>query len=253
MRVAAIILARMGSTRLSHKVLREIVGIPIIGHVIERTRRFPEVADGCGVTLAIPTSEENDVLDSIGENYGVRVVRGDEDNVLSRLILAVRESEADVCYRVTADNPLIDPGVAKATWIAFIDEVWDYAVMEDTPLGTTAEIMTLDALERAQKLAVTPRLKEHPTLAMYENSDKFKMRLVAPPARWRHPKLRFTVDTESDLSLVEHILFELGIDATLDAIIPYLDKHPKLADINSSVEQQGWETLKDRKNAIGTS
>lgn len=253
MKVVAVILARMGSTRLKEKVLREILGIPILGHVIERTKKFPEVADGCGVTMATPVSAQNDELDYLGDSYGIKVVRGDEDDVLSRLILAVRESGADICYRVTADNPLIDPGVARATWDAFVDSGWDYAVMEDTPLGTTAEIVTLDALERAQKLAKTPRLREHPTLALYENPGKFRMRLVAAPVKWQHPDWRFTVDTETDLALVENIFLELGVDATLDAIVPYLEKHPGLAYSNSSIEQQGWDSLKERKNIIGKS
>lgn len=137
------------------------------------------------------------------------------------------------------------------TWDAFIDGSWDYAVMEDTPLGTTAEIVTLDALLRAKDLAVTERLKEHPTLALYENADKFKMRLVAPPGKWRHPELRFTVDTELDLTVVERIFLELGVDATLDTIVPFIEQHPEIATMNSSVEQQNWASLKERKNAIG--
>jgi spore coat polysaccharide biosynthesis protein SpsF len=250
MKVAAIILARMGSTRLRTKVLREIAGIPTIAHVIRRASIFPHVSER-GVTLAIPDSSENDHLETIGLGYGVRVVRGDEDDVLDRFILAARKSVADIVYRITADNPLIDPGVVGATWDAFEEGSWDYAVMEDTPLGTTAEIVTLDALLRAKDLAVTERLKEHPTLALYENSDKFKMRLVAPPEKWKHPEWRFTVDTELDLQVVERIYQELGVDADLDTIAPFIKLHPEIALMNSSIEQQNWASLKERKNAIG--
>jgi spore coat polysaccharide biosynthesis protein SpsF (cytidylyltransferase family) len=77
------------------------------------------------------------------------------------------------------------------------------------------------------------------------------MRLVSPPKRWQRPDLRLTVDTEADLALVEHILVELGLDANLDHTIPYLESHPETARMNSSVEQQGWAELKDRKERIG--
>jgi spore coat polysaccharide biosynthesis protein SpsF len=252
MKYAAIILARMGSTRLSMKVLRPVCGRPMLAHVINRAGKFPEIEPG-SVALAIPVGPENDELAEFGGSMGVRVVRGDEDDVLSRFLLAAHELEADVVYRITADNPLLDPGVAEATYRAFSDGVWDYAVMENTPLGTTAEIVTVDALERATKLAVSPRLKEHPTLAFYENSGIFKMRLIQAPPKWAHPEWRFTVDTELDLKLVERILTDLGEDAGLDAIVPWLERNPDIARMNESVAQSGWGDLKEMKNAIGTS
>lgn len=252
MKYASIILARMGSTRLSMKVLRPVLGKPMLAHVINRAARLPEIEPGY-VALAIPLSHENDGLVEFGKSMGVRVVRGDEDDVLSRFLLAAHELKADVVYRITADNPLMDPGVVEEIYRAFSDGVWDYAVMENTPLGTTAEIVTVDSLERATRLAVSPRLKEHPTLALYENSRLFKMRLVQAPEKWAHPELRFTVDTELDLKLVERILTDLGEDASLDAIIPYLERNPGIARMNESVPQSGWGDLKEMKDAIGTS
>jgi spore coat polysaccharide biosynthesis protein SpsF len=252
-KVAAVILSRMGSTRLFRKAVRPIAGLPMIAHVIMRAKEFPRVRESCGVVLAIPVGAENDELQEIGEHEKVKVVRGDEDDVLSRFLLAAHEVGAEVVYRVTGDNPLVDPGVISATWEVFLEGHWDYAVMEDTPLGTTAEIVTVEALERAQTLATTPALKEHPTLALYENRDKFRMRLVAPPDEWRHPEWRFTVDTDLDAWLVERLLYQLGEDAGIDDIVAYLQRHPEVARVNASVEQQGWKDLKDRKDEIARS
>ena len=249
MKVAAVILARMGSTRLERKVLRELCGMPLVAHVIKRACAFPGL-DGEVPILAIPRSSENDELEDVGRRCGARVFRGDENNVLERLLLAAVEKGADVVYRVTADNPLVDPGVASLTWEAFIDGEWDYAVMEGVPLGTTCEIVTTKALSEAQKFAVTPHLKEHPTLALYENSRLFKMKLVNPPSRWAHPEWRLTVDTEQDFKLVERIMGEVGIDATLDEIVPFLESNPELVEMNLSVEQRGWDELQARKRAI---
>jgi spore coat polysaccharide biosynthesis protein SpsF (cytidylyltransferase family) len=111
--------------------------------------------------------------------------------------------------------------------------------------------MTMDSLRRAYEIAETDRLREHPTLAFYENPEKFKMRLIPAPEKWNRPQWRFTVDTETDLKLVESILQNLGIDATLDRIVPFLDSNSAIAGMNSDVAQAGWRTLKEQKDRIG--
>lgn len=252
--IAAVITARMGSTRLARKATLDLAGRPIISHVIDRVKKFRNFLSDVtqfAVVLAIPNTDENDGLEKIGHKHGIEVFRGDEDDVLSRTILAAESVSGNVVFRITGDNPLVDPGVVSKTWEGFLDGDWDYAVMEDTPLGTTAEIISLDALARASKIADTPELREHPTLALYRNPDKFRMRLIPPPENWKHPEWRFTIDTESDLRFVERIVTDLGGDATLDEIVPYLETHPEIAEINSGVSQSGWKNLKECKDAIG--
>ena len=251
MRPVAVITARMASTRLDRKVLREVGGLPMVAHPIRRASAFPGVVDGGGVVLAIPESEENDELVSIGEEFGAKVVRGDEDDVLGRILHCAETVGADVLYRVTGDNPLVDPGVMRATWTAFVDGVWDYTAMDDTPLGTTGELVSVDALKRARELATTQRLKEHPTLPIYENPERFRIRLLPAPDKWKRPDWRFTVDTESDLEVVERIFTELGVNATLDTIVPFLDDRPEITAINTDVAQDGWKSLKRQKDHIG--
>ncbi len=252
--IAAVITARLGSTRLDKKVTLDLAGQPLVSHVIERVKDFQERLSGTQryeVVLAIPSGKKEDPLEEIGKRWGVKVFKGDEENVLSRVILAAESVRAGIVFRITGDNPLIDPGVVTETWLGFLDGEWDYAVMEDTPLGTTAEIVTLDALKRADLMATTTRTREHPTLALYENPDLFRMRLITPPDKWKRPDWRFTVDTEQDLQLVEQIILNLGKDATLERIIPWLELHPEVVKTNSEISQDGWGSLKDCKDAIG--
>ena len=253
-KIAAVITARMGSTRLANKALVEVAGQPLTSHVIERAKNFRDFlgnVEKYEVILAIPEGEKENELEETGRACGIAVFRGDEDDVLSRVILAAESVGADIIFRITGDNPLIDPGVVSETWHGFLDGDWDYAVMEDTPLGTTAEIVTLDALKRAESLADNIELREHPTLALYRNTDKFRLRLIAPPDSWKHTEWRFTVDTEEDLRFIEHIITELGKNATLEEIVPYLESNPEIAGMNSEIKQDGWNNLKEYKDAIG--
>ncbi len=251
--IAVVITARIASTRLASKVTRILGGRPMLGHVINRALDFPVIDSPERIVLAVPDSEENMVVAQIGTDYGVKVFRGDEDDVLGRIIGAANLVGAENIYRVTGDNPFIDPGVVRITWDGFNSGEWDYSVMEDTPLGTTAEIVTVDALKRAENIASETGLKkyrEHPTLALYENSDRFRMNLIPSPEQWRGQEYRFTVDTEIDFNLVEKIMNDLGEDATLDEIMPYLEKHPDVAGMNSDVVQDGWTDLKKCKDLI---
>ena len=251
MKTAAIIAARMGSTRLDRKAVLTLAGHPVVAHAIMRSKKFPGVSEEEGVVLAIPEGEKENELAEMGVEYGATVFRGDEDDVLSRVLLAAEAVDADVIWRVTGDNPLVDLGVVKATWDGFMSGEWDYAAMDDTPLGTTAELLTVDALRRAGEIADIPRLREHPTLAMYENSELFRMLLIPSPEKWRRPQWRLTIDGESDFRVVEKIMTELGIGAGLDEIVAYLDAHPEVALMNADVAQKDWEKLKERKDAIG--
>ena len=254
MRVAAVIQARTESVRLSRKVLRELAGIPMFAHAVRRAAGFPGVAGSDRVVLAIPDGSQDDRLALEGKKYGARVFRGSENDVLSRIIEACESVDADAVYRVTADNPLVDPGVVKETWEGFIQNGEggsDYCAMGDTPLGTTVELVTLDALRRGQELAVSDRLREHPTLPLYENPDRFNMRLLPSPEKWKRPAWRFTVDAEPDWKLVEIVFEKLGVEATLDEIVPFLDANPEIAGMNAGIEQDGWDSLKKRKDEIG--
>jgi len=253
MRVKAVIAARMGSTRLERKMLRDLHGIPLLGHSVRRALWLPEITETEDIVLAIPESPENDVLAEFGHMLDLNVFRGSEENVLSRIIGAADIVNADVIYRITPDNPLIDPGVVTETFREFNSGVWDYAAMEDTPLGTAAEIVRVSALKEAQNLAAesgNEKFLEHPTLALYDNSDLFRMKLIPCPEKWQRPGWRFTVDTEADFSFVKSIMDELGIDATLDTIVPFIDSNPELLEINAGISQKGWDSLKERKDSI---
>src|SRR6202008_169660 len=62
MRAIAIIPARLGSTRLPRKVLREIAGRPMLAWVYEAARSSPLVAD------VIVATDSQDVIDACQRN-----------------------------------------------------------------------------------------------------------------------------------------------------------------------------------------
>ncbi len=83
--VAAIIQARMGSSRMPGKVLLAIAGKPVLWHIIHRLRKCTTID-----TIAIATSSSpvDDPIVEFSRGEQIECIRGSEDNVLERYVLA---------------------------------------------------------------------------------------------------------------------------------------------------------------------
>ena len=205
MNTAAIIQARMGSDRLPGKVLMDIAGKPMIDRVVERVQRC-ETIDG--VIVATSTNPNNDQLAEHCRSLGVKVVRGSEEDVLSRYALAAEKFQCQNVVRITSDCPLIDPQIVDLV----ADEVCQNPGVQYAcnffpqrlfPRGLDAEAFTGQVLRQINSEATDPRHREHVTLKIYEQASRFNIASVSN--RLDHSHLRWTVDTEDDLQLVRKI------------------------------------------------
>src|SRR5262245_46570335 len=108
MRTIAIVQARMGSTRLPGKVLRDLCGATMLAQCVSRLQRARSLDE---VVIATSYGPEDDAVVDEGHRIGVRVHRGSAHDVLARYHGAARITDADAIVRVTSDCPLIDPEV----------------------------------------------------------------------------------------------------------------------------------------------
>jgi spore coat polysaccharide biosynthesis protein SpsF len=102
-KVAAIVQARMGSTRLPGKSLMLLAGTPLVGRVIERIRSATKIDK---LILAIPDDIENDPLETLGKSYGVQIFRGSEIDLVDRYYNAAKNLSCKYVLRIPADNPV---------------------------------------------------------------------------------------------------------------------------------------------------
>jgi spore coat polysaccharide biosynthesis protein SpsF (cytidylyltransferase family) len=243
---SAIVQARMGAKRLPGKVLLKIGEKPILEHVICRIKQcHPQQ-----IILAIPDNFDDDPLAAWAELSNIRFVRGSEDDVLARFNKAVLLTDSDILIRVTADNPFVDPEIATRTISELQKQNADFAVMENTPLGTTVEAFTRPAFDRILKLAKTKDEHEHITLAVWNNPDKFRILQIQPSPHHVCEGLRLTIDTKKDLELARLIHRALAGDirtVTLRDIVQYTRHNPLVTRVNGDVEQHMGEWLKEKK------
>lgn len=242
MKTAAIIQARMGSERLPGKVLMDIAGKPMIDHVVERAKRCESVD---GVIVATSTSPDDDRLADHCRQIGVNVVRGSEQDVLSRYALAAEKFCCQTVVRITSDCPLIDPEIVDQVVYEVsrnpgVQYACNFFPQRLYPRGLDVEALTSQVLQQLNKEATDPRHREHVTLKIYENAFRFNIASVSN--RLDHSHLRWTVDTESDLKLVrkicEHFAQRDTDDFGYSEIMRVLTKNWHWCEINREVLQK---------------
>lgn len=238
MRVAAVVQARMGSTRLPGKVLRPLAGRPVLSWVLRAAAE-----SGCLDELVVATTRlpEDDAVEDLAREAGARVVRGPADDVLARYLLALDAHPADAVVRLTADCPLLDPTLLRmvvSAWRAAPDAA-DYVATtlhRTLPRGLDVELVTAEALRRAGREAVAHD-RAHVTSYVWGRPDLFRLcgLVVSPGAA----DLRVTLDTHEDAALLDAVADGLG-DRPPEwrSLVEFLRARPDLVALNAGVEQK---------------
>jgi len=237
-KVLAIIQARLESTRLKGKVLKEVIGKPLLWYIVNRLQDSVELSD---IILAIPNSKPNNKLEDFAREVEIKCFRGSEEDVLSRYYNAASAFGGDLIVRITADNPLIDPRLIDSTILSHLSTQADYTYSRGFPLGLNSEVINFIALERAFKEASQDCEREHVTPYLYQNPNLFKINIIEAIGKLKRPELRFTVDTEEDLALIREIYRQLYHDKQLfcaEDVIDLLDRYPEMLAINSHIKQK---------------
>jgi 3-deoxy-manno-octulosonate cytidylyltransferase (CMP-KDO synthetase) len=104
MRAIAIIPARLASTRLPRKVLREIAGKPMLAHVVEAARRCPQLSD------VIVATDSDEVLALCNQNgWRAEMTSSAHRSGTDRVWEVAQRIAADVYVNVQGDEPLARP------------------------------------------------------------------------------------------------------------------------------------------------
>ena len=233
--ILAIVQARMSASRLPGKVMKKILGKPIIGYLLDRLKASKRIDK---IILATSTNQENDELVSYVQGLGFDVWRGSEEDVLGRFFFAAKKYAADTVVRITGDCPLIDVKICDRLVDEFIKHQVDYAFLSPGfAEGLDCEVLKATALEKCHQHAKLASEREHVTPYIKNHQDQFK--LFCMDNREDHSGYRIVVDEPEDLAMLE-ILFndfykKIHPQGSFDEIKAYLDRHPELVRMNSHV------------------
>ena len=240
-KIAAIIQARMGSTRLPGKVLMPVAGKPLLEHIIDRLRRSKTLD---AIVIATSDNPSDDPLVEFAQSRGVTLVRGSENNVLLRYNKAAEEIDADVIIRVTGDAPLVDPEVMDRLVRTLLQEEAEYCTIE-AGINSIHEgfcTFTRGALNRLMaEAADDPVAIEHVTAYFVAHPDKFHIVCIPVGNEHRFKGARLSVDTPADVQFIEELYRFLGVspgEADIADVVRLLRTRPELVKINGHVYQK---------------
>jgi len=204
MTVLAILQARATSTRLPGKVLRPILGEPMMARQIERLQRARRID-----SLVVATSVEDSDLPvaELAARLGCKAHRGDLADVLGRFSGALAQhGPAEHVVRVTADCPLTDWRILDAVIERHLASDADYTsntVDRSFPKGLDVEIVRAARLREAAAEARDSYEREHVTPFFYRRPERFRIEQLVQPEKLDH--LRWTVDTPDDFVFVTRV------------------------------------------------
>lgn len=224
-RVTAIIPARMDSTRLPGKALREVRGLPLLAYVLDRARRIPGVES---VVLASTGRPVDRPLEAFAKARDLPFFKGDLEDVAGRFLACARSRNAERFIRMNGDSPFPDPvllGEGVRTGEKTADLVTNL-VGRTFPYGISVEVVRTEAFERACRDMTTADEHTHVTRRFYEKPEGFQIHALTSP----HPDLkgaRVVVDTEEDFkrfaSAVDRLADNVFRAGYVDVARVYLD------------------------------
>ena len=228
----------MNSTRFPGKIIKEVLGRPLLGYLVERLRCCGRIED---IVLATTVSPEDNPVVALAQELGLKVFRGSENNVLDRFHGAATTFGTEHIMRITADCPLIDPDLLDTLVAYYFSNGFDYASNNNPPTlpdGLDAEIFTFEALEYAHIHAELPSELEHVTPYIRKHPEFFRT------GNWSYHEdlshLRWTVDEPEDFEFVRQVieaLYPVSKSFRTEDIVSLLQQRPELVTVNAHFER----------------
>lgn len=249
--IAIFMRARLGSSRLPRKHLLELKGKPVIQHLIERIRNNTTIGN---IVLCTTDESEDDALEKIARECGIKCFRGDSDNVLKRYYDAGKEYKVKYLVNIDCDDILVDYELIDRTarLIKIFDA--DYLTWEGYPLGCIPTGMSYSGIKKLYEQYDEPI--EHISL-YFSNSQKFDTVTIKVSNSLLNRDyindLRLTLDYEDDFELFKRIydeLYDVDKSISLRSLISLFDENQDLLKINSYLNKEyfeGFEKFKKNK------
>ncbi len=238
-KTVAIIQARMGSKRLPAKVLKPVLGKPLLSYLLERLKKC-KTLDSMGV--ATTTHFEDNAIATFCLENKIPFIRGSAEDVLARYVQAAKEWQAGTIVRITADCPLTDPVIVDEVISLYNRSHVDYVSNlhpRTFPRGLDVEVFSNKTLMEMSQRGIRKEDREHVTYYLRTHLEEFLTTNYAEPVdESRH---RWTVDTENDFLLIKKILetlFPIKPDFRMKDVLELFKKDPSLFAINTHVEQR---------------
>lgn len=246
MKIVVIVQARTSSTRLPDKVMKPIIGKPVLQLQLERISAASMPDE---VVIATTTSPSDQPITDLCRRIGFSYYCGDMNDLLDRHYQAALAANADVVVKIPSDCPLIDPRIIDKVISYFIEHSSEYDFVSNLhpptyPDGNDVEVFHFAALEKAWKEAKQDFEREHTTPYFWDNPELFRIGNIEWESGLDYSMThRFTIDYLEDYFFVKAVyqeLFPINQMFSLDEILYLLDTRPDILKINQKYAGVNW-------------
>jgi len=232
--IGCIIQARMGSTRLPGKVMREVDGKnPALFYTVNQIQSCKLIDK---IVIATTDLNEDSIIVNYVKKLNVEYFQGSSEDVLDRCYQCAKKFGFSTIIRLTADNILIDPEIVDNAIKLFQNNNYDYITNElirTFPQGIFVEILSFKTIENVWKNANLPSEREHVTTYIKNHKEKFNIFNIENSINISH--FRLTIDTIDDLKLVKKIIAKIKHRPILmKDILDLFSREPELISINKN-------------------
>jgi len=247
MKNLCIIQARMASTRLPGKILKEIAGVPLLEYLVKRLGQAKKIDK---IIIATGEGESNDKMESLCQKINIDCFRGSENDVLDRYYqCSLKYPDYKNIVRITGDCPLIDPEVVDQVIDLFEQGSYDYASNVNPPTfpdGMDVEVFSRQALETSAKEATSKIDREHVNEYILRSNKFSKGNLKAPADYSRY---RLTVDNKEDFEVIKFLINKSVSNAGYLDYIKLLEDNPEVLKINFHIKRnEGLRVPQEKEN-----
>ncbi|ELP5730608.1 N-acetylneuraminate synthase family protein [Vibrio vulnificus] len=216
MKIGAIILARLTSSRLPGKGLKLINGKPILKHIVDAIGKCKHIDE---VIIATSNNNEDDELEVFCKKNNIKLYRGCLDDVAGRFLSAANKYALTHAVRINGDNLFVNP--------ALIDEIClmaeqDYDFISNVPgrtfpKGMSVELVHVKKYEELYEKFTHASHFEHVTTYLYEQRKSLEHHYVENLEVLEASGVQLAIDTQYDFELAK-LVFDSGffLDYKLD-------------------------------------
>ena len=249
-KTVASIQVRMGSTRLPGKVMKDLVGKPVLGRLVDRVNSAKLLDE---IVVATSTNPLDDIIYDYCKKNSISVFRGSEDDVLKRIIGVMDYYNADQGVTLFGDCPCIDPEIIDEMVNTFLSHNGKYDFVGNDlattyPPGLEVEVYKIEALKDAHKRSLDSKVKEHGTLYIRQHPEIYKLLNIRAPNNLFYPEMEIELDTAEDFLVIEaiykHFINVGRLSFSSREIIDFLLKNKELQASNSHVERL-WKEYRE--------
>lgn len=247
-----IVEVRSSSKRLPNKGMLKVLGRPLLDLMIERLKKIKLIKN---IIIATTKNKVDDKIIKLAKKNKIKYFRGEENDVLKRVVKCVSKNKTDIIVQITGDNPLVDMHITEKMIKFFIKNSKKYdIVLNDCgyvikkfkkyfSLGLNTKVFSSSLLFEIEKKTKDPIEREHVILHVLKNHKKYRIHNFKLNKKYHRPDLRFTMDYIEDYKVIKLIyenLYSKNKNFSALDIFDFLDRNPNIKKINSVCIQKNY-------------